>query len=132
MASVATSFKRLFLRKLLWASQDGDLSLLDGLKVAAKGQLLETSTGKTLVGASANGHDYEWEIDRSISPSDVAEMIEELITRYEEAVAYLDDNGNDSPTDTQIYTEMAKHLKAVRSIVYDFGGSRDDREEESD
>lgn len=124
MASVATTFKRLFLRNLLWSAQDSGKSLYDVLKTAAQARLSETERGKFLVSTAANGHSAEWEVPRDLSPQSIVELLSQLLDRYDEAKAYLIAEGTASPTDQQIHDEMLEKLKAVRSYRHDFTNGR--------
>lgn len=128
MASVATTFKRLFVRNLLWSAQEAGSTLFSQLKSAAQARFQSTATGKILIATAANGHSHNWQIPNYFTPQDAAELIEELITRYEEARAALIAGGTASPTDQQIYDELMDQLQPVRSVARDFSLGRFDPE----
>ncbi len=129
MASVATSFKRLFLRSLLWASQESGETLLQTLKSAAKARLEGTQKGKVLIATSGNGHASTFQIPADFTTTDATELISELFDRYDEAKSKLIADGNSTPSDEQLVEEIMDKLQPVRSIANDFSGLRFLREE---
>lgn len=130
MSNIATPLKRLFLRNLFWDVEETGDSLANVLKAAAKARFEATATGKVLVSTSGNGHASSFSIPDEFTAIDAAEMVSELLDRYDEARSKLvNDDDIDSPTDTQIKDEMMEKLVAVRGFEYDFDGIRETREE---
>ena len=104
--------------------------MYDALKAASQTQFKHTSSGKNLIQVSANGHYYTFDIPQDSNPADIAELLDELLTRYDEAEEYLiEEEDIETPTDTQLFNEMMRCLVAVSSVTFDFGGSRDGGEE---
>jgi hypothetical protein len=116
----AASFRRLFLRSIAWTAEDRAVSLADGLKAAARATMEDTATGKVLVSATANGTALSYLIPAAgahVSPQDIAEIVEDFLARYDNAVATLDD-----PTDAEILAEMLAGIVAKRVKSSDFSG----------
>lgn len=124
MASVATSYKRLFVRVALKNAQDAGDKLSNVLIAYGVARIQATSTGKILVATSANGHSHNWQIPSEFNTQDAADLVSEILDRYDEAVAKLIADGTDSPTDQQIYDEIMDKLQAVRSYASDFSLGR--------
>ncbi len=120
MASVSTDLNRLFIRQLLWTSEEGGQTLLDALKDLAKAALKKTQNGKALVATSGNGHSATYEVSKDFSPTDAAELASELLDRYDEAKAALIAAGTASPTDAQINAEMLDNCTRVDEIGADY------------
>lgn len=129
MASVSTNFKRLFVRSILWASQESGESFLDTLRTASKARLEGSLKGKVLIATSGNGHASTFQIPPDFTPSDAADLVSEILDRYDEARAKLVADGQSSPTDQQICDEIMDKLLAIRSSGNDFRGLRYFREE---
>lgn len=124
-ASISTQYKRLFVRNLLWVADEKGETLCDSLKALAKARVESSQGGKVLIATSGNGHSSSWQIPRDMSPSEAAELVGEVIDRYDEAKAAL----TGSPTDAQIITEMLAKLRPINNITNDFSGLRTGREE---
>lgn len=116
--AVSTDYKRLFIRGLAWDAADASATLYNTLKAASRAQLTKTASGKVLVSHTGNGTTSTYALPSSgdVSPSDVAELCEEMLRRYEEAAADL----GGTPTDSAILTEILSQLAPVRSCGYDF------------
>ena len=124
MAPVTTSYKRMLLRYLLrFAQQEGE-TLCDVLNDAGQARIEETQKGKILVSVAGNGHSTSWQVPQDFTPQDAAGLVSELLDRYDEAVAKLAADGNSSPTDQQVATEVLDKLRPVRSVACDFSGLR--------
>lgn len=122
---VTTEFKRLFLRGLKWDATDASptITLAAALKAAAQAQLVQTSTGLALIATSGNGHSTTFSLPvsgRGAVPQEIAEMIEDLLTRYDAAVATL----GGTPSDDAIFTEMMAMLQAVTEVSNDYRNMR--------
>ena len=123
VANVSTPFKRLFLRKLSWDAEKKGQSLADVLKSAAIASIQDSGAGLVLVATTAQGHNVTYAMPpegRGYSPSQISEAIEELLTRYDAAVAALIDGGNPTPTDAQILAEMLALMVAITEVYSDF------------
>lgn len=123
VANVSTPFKRLFLRKLSWDAEKKGQSLADVLKSAAIASIQDSGSGIVLLATTVQGHNVTYAMPpegRGYSPSQISEAIEELLTRYDAAVAALIDGGNPTPTDAQILTEMLALMVAITEVYSDF------------
>lgn len=118
------NFKRLFLRGLKWDAEEQSISLHDALKSAARAQLTETRNGLILIGTAGNGHTVNFSLPGNgggLTPFDIADLLEDLLRRHEEASTNLVAAGTADPTDDQIFTEMLTLLVPVRAVTHDFG-----------
>jgi hypothetical protein len=130
MSEVTTSLKRLFVRVLLKNSQDAGDTLYNTLMAAAVARIENTSGGKVLISTAGNGHTNTFEIPSGFTAVDAAELVSELMDRYDEAKSKLiNDDDIDNPTDQQIHDEIMDKLRPVRSVTHDFSGIRTEREE---
>jgi hypothetical protein len=125
---VTTDFKRLFLRGLKWDAEEAPVATLAAtLKTAARAQLTTAGNGTVLTGTSGNGHSVTFSLPmggRGLIPQDVAELCEEMLQRYDAAVAALVAAGTAEPTDDQIFTEMLALLEPVYDAHPDFSQLR--------
>lgn len=64
----------------------------------------------------------QFEVLQGFSPTDAAELAEDLITRYENAQASLANQGITQPNDDQIGAEMLTMLESTRELYADFTG----------
>jgi hypothetical protein len=124
VATVSTEYKRAFLRELKWTAEDGGLSLHDAIKAALRGRVQATSNGQAIVSTSANGQNVQFSLPSSgsvtgmrLNPQDIAELCEELMTRYEAAATETE-----SSDDAVILTEMLALLEPVTEMEADFSG----------
>lgn len=129
MTSVSTSFKRLFVRNLLWTATADSTTVLALLQSAASSRVSASEKGKVITATAGNGHSVTFEVPADFNTTDAVELIGELVDRYYEATAQLSTDGNDSPTDTQIVDEILDKLRAVTSLGHDFSGLRIGRAE---
>lgn len=116
---VATAYKRLTLRGLKWDAEAASSTLTAVLKSAAQARLTETAKGKVLIATAANGHTTTFALPQngaSLTPQCAAEMISDLLDRYDKAVATL----GGTPTDAQIFAEMMAMIEPVRETLEDF------------
>lgn len=125
VASVAdaTNFKRLFIRSLLWDSERTGNSLWENIKTAAISKVEATADGSVLVGTSSKGHSVTLALPsggQGFTPAKIASFLEEIVSRYEAAKAYLIAEGNPTPTDDQIVTEMLSLMVAVTEYSSDY------------
>jgi hypothetical protein len=128
VATVATEFKRAFLRNAKWNAEEQSSTLYAQLKAALRGQILGTQSGKVIKAASGNGHSVEYEVPQDFSPQSAAELGEELITRWEAAVTALGLTASvvrdNSASDDDILTEMLALLEPVTEVSADFSQLR--------
>lgn len=121
---MTTAYKKLTLRGLQWDAEAGSLTLAAVLKSAAQARLSETSSGLVLTGTAGNGHTVSFALPAtnglSLSSESVAEMISDLLDRYDAAIAVL----GGTPTDAQIFSEMLAQLVPIRSVTDDFSQLR--------
>lgn len=123
MADVSTAFKRIFLRTLKWDSEKCGLDLWETIKAAAIAKCEATADGSVLVGTSSKGHSVTLAIPsggQGFTPASIAACVEDIINRYEAAKAYLIAEGNPTPTDDQIVTEMLSLMVAVTEYSSDY------------
>jgi hypothetical protein len=121
---VTTDFKRLFLRGLKWDAEDASVATLAAtLKTAARAQLTTAGTGTILTGTSGNGHSVTFSLPmggRGLTPQDMAELCEDMLTRYDAAETAVIAAGTAEPTDDQIFTEMMAMLEPATESYPDF------------
>jgi len=127
MGRASTAYKRLFVRNLGYSTENG--TLCDQLKLLVKASVTSTSSGKVLTATASNGHSHSWTIPEEFSPQQAAELVSEIVDRKEEAEAKLIADGNATPTDAQIITEMLDKLRPIRSVGQDYTGLRTGRTE---
>lgn len=108
----------------------GSSTLASLLRAARRARLEATERGKVLVSTSGNGHSSTFEMPDDFTAVDAVELVEEISRRYDEALAYLIQEGDPTPTDAELAAEMLDKLHAVRSVACNFEGLRDTREEE--
>jgi hypothetical protein len=124
--SAPSHLKRLFVRKLKrFCSEEGkamDEHLLDLAETA----LEEPLRGKVVIGTSGNGRQTTLTVQEDFNLLDAAGLIEELLTRYEEAEAKLIADGNASPSNDQIADEMLDKIPygGVVEVESDFTNLR--------
>lgn len=102
---------------------------MDTLKAAAQARLEGTQKGKVLIATSGNGHSSTFQIPSDFTPSDAADLVSEILDRYDESKVKLIADGNATPTDEQIFGEIMDKLHAVKSLGNDFSNLRYFREE---
>lgn len=123
MAKVATEFKRNLLRGIKWDSEAQGVRLETALKTAVRARYSETNTGNYLIGATGNGASVSFALpvaSSAYTPDAVASAVSELYDLYESAIAELSADGNDEPTDAQVFARMMALLKPVRSMGSDY------------
>ena len=97
MVKVPTDFKRLYLRSVYWEAQRLGISLLESLQIAAQARYTETASGKFLTGTSANGKSASFSLGSgSASPDQIAGLSSEMLDRYDEAVRFVTERGQDA------------------------------------
>lgn len=118
MAKVSTEYKRLFLRGVKWDAT-GTTTLADVLKALAQASYASTKAGevKVITGASVGSVQYSLpQNGRGLTPETAAELIGEMLDRYDKAVSDL----GGTPSDDAIYAEMMANLMPVRRTRPDF------------
>ena len=123
MAAVSTKFKRLFIRSLKWDSESSGLSFFETIKAAAIAKFSASSSGSVLIGTSSKGHSVSLSIPgsgRGFSPTDITECVEEILQAYDAAKAYLISEGNPTPSDGLISTEMLEMMQPVTEFASDY------------
>lgn len=128
MATVSADLKRLFLRGLKWDAEDAAATLYATLKTSARAKLKSTSLGLVLVATTSKGHAAQYQLPNGgagFTPSNIAELTEELIQLYDRSKADLIAAGTPAPTDDQIFTEMMDWLKPVRETRGDYSCLRE-------
>ncbi len=102
------------------------MSLERVLRETSRAAVRETKTGKILVGMSANGHDYTYEVPAAAShlgaPA-ILEICSDLYDLMERSVASYAAAGIPNPTDEQIVESMLAGMivRTVRQL--DFTGA---------
>lgn len=123
---LSTKFKRGFLRKIYREANAAGESLLGQLELLQDARFEAVKTGFVLVSTSANGRSAQLaqvSANSGLTAESLAELSEELLTRYDEAETYLIAEGTASPTDAQIFTEMLRNYpEPIRELQPDFGG----------
>jgi hypothetical protein len=123
VAAVSTNYKRLFLRGLRWDADKGPL--LDVLKAVSRARLKDTQGGKVLTATTGNGQSATYTLPfngAGASPQDIAELCEEMLTRYEAAVAEVSDSLTEdiAANNDLIFNEMMALLQPVHEVAADF------------
>lgn len=114
---ITTGYKRGFLRGLKWDSEDQAISLADVLKSCVRGKVQATDKGLVISSTAGNGRSVSFNTPSGeATPTEIAELAEDLYTRYEEAVAKLDEGSSDEA----IFAEMLSCLEAPTELTYDF------------
>lgn len=126
MATVATEFKRAFLRNAKWNAEEQSSTLYAQLKAALRGQVSGTASGKVIIAASGNGHSVQYQVPSDFTPQSAAELCEELITRYFSALESLEleENPTDSAYDNVVLTEMLALLEPLNEVSAEFSQLR--------
>lgn len=119
---VSTAIKRLQLRKA-YSLVGGGTTLLEVLTDAGFAQLDVSSGGQIVAFTSSNGKTVAF-ARGNVTPDDWVELFSDLLDLYDTANAVLISGGATSPTDAQIYAEMMRRLKPVRSYHNDFSDLR--------
>lgn len=124
MDRVSAGYKRIFLRCVKADAAARALTLLAVLEEAATAQVKKTAGGITLISGSGNGHSYNIlpNAGAGLTPLDFAEMLSDIMDRYDAAVVALTVEGEDAPTEAEIYTEIMRTLIAVNEVGSDFSG----------
>ena len=114
MATVQPEVKRLILREIAWSAEESAKTLYEGLKAYARGRAIDGAlSGRFVTSTSNAGHSSGFTIT---DPESRAALADELLRRYDEAVAYL----TGSPSDAAILTEMLRALEPVHCIEPDW------------
>ncbi len=120
---VDTPLKRSYLRRVYrlipgtYATLTAALNALNDAAVVSS-----VTAGGTVLEVSANGRTTKLAApgEFGLSGSDVAELIGDLLDRYDQARADLIAAGTASPSDTAIYTQMLANLVLVLSSTPQF------------
>lgn len=122
VANVGTQYKRAFLRWIKYSAEKSGVSLMDALTAALVARVEDTSNGRILSGTSGNGHSVTFQVPSSadhLSPANITELCEELITRLEESAAYLSKTttGGD---DGVLFADVLERLQPVKRMRHDY------------
>jgi len=129
VANIETDIKRLFVRTIQWDADDASVTFFTTLKAFARARMSQTKSGLVLVGTEGNGHISTFRIPKEFSTSDAAALSEEIIRRYEEAIAALAVDGLSVAQNSAIAAEILDNMNAVRDDVsVDFSGLRTSEE----
>lgn len=123
VAAISAELKRLFIRGLKWDSEESGATLAATLKAAARAKLKSTQTGLVLVSVSSRGHSTEYQLPQGgagFTPTNLAELCEEMLNTYDRAKADIIASGTASPTDDQIFSEMIRWIEPVTEVYSDF------------
>lgn len=130
--ATTTEFKRLFLRGIKWDSVDQEITLADALKAASRSTLSNVNGGLVLIGSAGNGTSTTFALPsgRGVTPTDVTELCERLLTEYDAAVAFLGDDAvttegegeeaEEVADDNAIFAQMLLQIVPVRESYSDF------------
>jgi hypothetical protein len=124
--SAPSHLKRLFVRMLKRYLTENGKVLADHLLDLAEKALAEPLRGKVVVGTSGNGRQTTLEVQADFTPLDASELIEEILTRSEEARAKLVADGDASPTDSEVLDEVLDKIPygGVVEVESDFTNLR--------
>lgn len=123
--AASTALKRVFVRQLQASATAGSISFsaaLDAVEAsafsAAKGARLATAV-------AANGQSHQFSVPdgvTSLGDIGIAELCNELRDRFANASAYLVESGVETPTDSQVTTQMLADLVPPLNVPTDFSG----------
>ena len=105
-------------------AQKRALTFQEVLLEYASAQVKATRGGITLVGSSTNGQVSTVlpNAGEGLSPLSYAEMISDLLDRYDDSKAALIEEGNATPKDAEIVDRLLQFLIAVTETLPDFSG----------
>lgn len=93
------------------------------VEIAAK-RWTETQGGKAIQSASANGQSVIFTLPSpngsGMSPQDSAELMEEILSRFDAAKEALISAGTPEPTESAILTELLAMLQPCHEVMPDF------------
>lgn len=123
MATTA-AYRRLFLRSAYKSAVDSGLALSDVLLSLGINVINATKDGRVVVGASANGQSYSFQIpgtDQYITPQVLAELSSQLIDLHDRVKASLLSAGL-STADSAIFDAMLAddEMQRVTTTLTDF------------
>jgi hypothetical protein len=119
---VTTSYKRLFVRCVRAEAQKRALTFLEVLTEYASAQVKATRGGITLIGSTGNGQASTLlpNAGEGLTPVAYAEMISDVLDRYDDSRAALIEGGTADPTDPQIVDRLLQFLIPVTEVRPDF------------
>jgi hypothetical protein len=119
---VSTAYKKLFLRCVKIDAAQRGKSIADVLTEYAIAQVKQTKYGITLVSSNTNGQltNLLPHAGEGLTPVGYAEMISDLLDRYDEGKQALIDGGTASPTEQQIYDQVMAFLVPITEVRTDF------------
>lgn len=127
MASVATSFRRLFLREAKWSAEAAGVTLFDKLKGLARSYAQATMSGNgDISSTSANGQSVAFSSSNvrrlagMMTQQDAAELVSQMLDLYDKAV---EEDGRDNLAglyDDDVFDIMMTYLEPVQELSNDF------------
>ena len=116
------SYKRLFLRSVDRDRLSSGLSLQAALLALSDARFADTKDGRQIIGTATNGHSVEFSDPTRgvLTPVGLAELVSDLIDRYDSAVVEL----GGTPTDAQIAACMLERITRVTSYLSRFPNLR--------
>lgn len=114
--AASTPFVRSYLRKAWADAQTAGVSLLTKLSALNSSAVTAVASGKVLSKTGANGRDAEWTVNANegVTPTDVVEICDRLLSLYDAAVVA------GQTTDADRVAWMLGQLVAVRRVSNDF------------
>lgn len=120
MAHIDTETKRAILRDIAWAAEENLKTLKDALRDYLRGRVREGgASGRFINSTSGAGHSSSFGIQDVATRTALGD---ELYTRYEEAVAYLELTPQGNEHDAAILAEMMRCLVPNAMPQLDFSG----------
>lgn len=118
----STGWKRLWLRE---QARQAEASTVEGwtlrlqLESHLEGAVAAVGVGQAIASTSANGHSTTFSAPGSgtMGAEAYGAMVDEMLSRYDQAAATLAADGVDSPTDAQLLARMLAALQPIRSIT---------------
>lgn len=120
MGSAASSFKRLFVRRLYENAADNSTTILALLKAATEARIADTESGRALIATTANRQQATFQIPSDFTTTDAVDLVSEIRDRYDEAVTKLKADGIASPSDSQIHSELLLTIRPNRGAYSNF------------
>lgn len=124
--AASSDIKRLFLRGIYATATAGEQSLSEVLNSLALGSYKANSAGKFISSSAASNRKVEFIVPpagRGLTPSEIGEVLSQLLDLYDEAKAALVSVPIATPTDAQIFAEMMDRMKPRRLVRADHTGS---------
>ena len=129
MVQMSSEIKRALLRMLYRSGKNAKVPLKDTLEAYQDASGSAIKSGRVVINSSGGGYSTGLEITqqwRQLTPEKVTELSELFINMRDDAVATLALNGNNLPSDDDVFGVMIQddRVNGVRQAMGDFTGLR--------